>query len=123
MKYDNEVIFCIVNEGYSQTVMDAARRAGARGGTVVRSHGTANAEAEKMFGITISPQKEIVIMLVESSARDAILHALYASIGLDSPGQGIAFSMPVDGVAGVWKPSDAKPADSEAPETPETPEK
>ena len=119
MKYDNEVIFCIVNEGYSQNVMDAARRAGARGGTVVRSHGTANADAEKMFGITISPQKEIVIMLVESSVRDDILHALYGSMGLDSPGQGIAFSMPVDGVAGVWKPSDAKTADTAEPETTE----
>ena len=104
MSYENEVIFCIVNEGFSEAVMDAARRAGARGGTVIRSHGTANAEAEKMFGITISPQKEIVMMLVDASCRNDILHALYTSIGLDTPGQGIAFSMPVDGVAGVWKP-------------------
>ena len=102
--YENEVIICIVNEGFSDAVMEAARRAGARGGTVVRSHGTANAEAEKMFGVTISPQKEIVMMLVERACRDAILHALYTTIGLDSPGQGIAFSLPVDGVAGLAKP-------------------
>ena len=106
MKYENEVIFCIVNEGFSEAVMDAARRAGARGGTVMRSHGTANAEAEKMFGIMISPQKEIVMMLVDAACRNDILHALYTSIGLDTPGQGIAFSMPVDGVVGVWKPDD-----------------
>ncbi len=103
MDNEYEVIFCIVNEGFSDAVMDAARRAGATGGTVVRSRGTANAEAEKLFGITVAPQKEIVIMLVEKGVRNDILHALYSSIGLDTPGQGIAFSLPVDAATGVFK--------------------
>ena len=63
MEFEFEVIFCIVNEGFSDSVMDVARKAGATGGTVMRSRGTANAEAEKLFGITVSPQKEIVMML------------------------------------------------------------
>ena len=114
MEYENEVIFCIVNEGFSDTVMDAARRAGAKGGTVMRAHGLANAEAEKMFGITVSPQKEIIMMLVDHGSRDAILHALYSAIGLDTPGQGIAFSLPVDGVAGL--PGVTPGADGKTPE-------
>ena len=108
MVYENEVIFCIVNEGFSESVMEAASRAGARGGTVIRSRGTANAQAEKLFGITVQPQKEIVMMLVESRCRNDILHALYTSIGLETPGQGIAFSLPVDAVVGVYKPNDQK---------------
>ena len=103
MEYEYEAIFCIVNEGFSDAVMDAARRAGATGGTVVRSRGTANAEAERLFGITVAPQKEIVIMLVDADKRNDILHALYSSIGLGTPGQGIAFSLPVDAATGVFK--------------------
>ena len=53
MKYDHEVIFCIVNAGSSDAVMDAAREFGARGGTVMRARGTANPESEKYFHITV----------------------------------------------------------------------
>ena len=53
MTYNHEVIFCIVNSGFSDDVMDAARELGARGGTVIRARGTANAEAEKLFNIAI----------------------------------------------------------------------
>lgn len=108
MEFKHEVIFCIVNEGFSETVMDAARRAGATGGTVMRSRGTANTEAEKIFGITVSPQKEIVMMLVNAERRNDILHALYSAVGLDTPGQGIAFSLPVDEAVGAFKPKDNK---------------
>ena len=101
MKYTHEVIFCIVNAGFSDEVMEAARAYGARGGTVIRARGTANPEAEKTFGVTIEPEKETVMILVEASLRDDILHALYRAVGLKTPGQGIAFSMPVDSVVGL----------------------
>lgn len=100
-KYTHEAIFCIVNSGYSEAVMEAAKKGGARGGTVLNARGTAGKEAEKFFGITVQPEKEIVMILVPSTCKDDILHALYKEVGLDSPGQGIAFSMPVDGVVGI----------------------
>lgn len=96
-----EVVFCIVNEGYSDVVMDAAKEAGARGGTVIHARGTANKEAEKFFHITIQPEKEIVMILVPADIKDAVLHALYRNAGLKSEGQGIAFSMAVDDVVGM----------------------
>lgn len=99
--YKHEVIMCIVNSGFSETVMDAAREFGARGGTVIRGRGTANAEAEKLYGIAIQPEKEIVMILVDSSLKDDILHALYKAAGLKTPGQGIAFSLPVEDVVGL----------------------
>lgn len=100
-KYNHEVIFCIVNAGFTDDVMDAAREFGARGGTVIRARGTANAEAERMFNIVIHPDKEIVMILVESNIKDDVLHAIYKSVGLKTPGQGIAFSLPVDSVVGL----------------------
>ena len=100
-KFEHEVIFCIVNAGFSEAVMDAARQFGARGGTVLRARGTANPESELLFGISVQPEKEMVMILVESGLKDDILHALYREVGLNTPGQGIAFALPVDSVVGL----------------------
>ena len=99
--YEYEVIFCIVNSGYGEAVMDAARTVGARGGTIINARGTASLDAEKIFGITVQPEKEIVMILVPSELKDDILHAIYKEAGLDSAGQGIAFALPVDAVVGL----------------------
>lgn len=96
-----ELIICIVNAGYSELVMDAAKEEGARGGTVIHAKGTANKEAEQFFKITIQPEKEMVLILVPEDIKDKVLHALYKSAGLKSEGQGIAFSMPVSHVVGL----------------------
>jgi len=103
--FSHEVIFCIVNTGFSETVMEAAKDAGARGGTILNARGTANKEAESFFHIAIQPEKEIVMILVDSKIKDGVLHALYQKAGLDTMGQGIAFSLPVDNVVGLtpWK--------------------
>ena len=101
MKYKHEVIFCIVNSGYSDAVMEAAKKAGARGGTIINARGTAGKEAETFFHITVQPEKEIVMILVQKEIKDAVLNALYEEVGLDTAGQGIAFSVPVDNVVGL----------------------
>ena len=101
MKYSYEVIFCIVNNGFSDEVMDAAREFGAGGGTVIRARGTASLEAERLFNIAIQPEKEIVMILVKSNIKNDILHAIYNKVGLKTPGQGIAFSVPAESVVGI----------------------
>ncbi len=103
MEYQHEVIFCIVNSGYSEAVMDAAKKLGAKGGTVINARGTAGKEAETFFHITVQPEKEIVMILVPKKIKDEVLRALYDEVGLDSAGQGIAFSLPVDSVVGIAK--------------------
>lgn len=111
-----EVILCIVNAGYSDVVMDAAKEVGARGGTVIHARGTANKEAEQYFHITIQPDKDVVMILVPSSIKDAVLHALYQHAGLKTEGQGIAFSLPVDNVVGLSSGSTSASAPAEKPE-------
>ncbi|MBE6529327.1 MAG: P-II family nitrogen regulator [Ruminococcaceae bacterium] len=101
MKFEYEMILCIVNAGFSEAVMDAAKEIGARGGTVISARGTAAKEAERTFQITIQPEKEIVLILVPSKLRDNILHAIYQNVGLNTPGQGIAFALPVDSAVGL----------------------
>lgn len=122
-----EMVLCIVNAGFSETVMDAAREVGARGGTVIHARGTANQEAEQFFHITIQPDKEMVLILVPSEIKDDVLHAIYRSAGLKSEGQGIAFSLPVDDVVGISRPTDDKqekdgPKDNSKDDAKETPE-
>lgn len=96
-----EAILCIVNSGYSETVMQAARSCGAKGGTILNARGTAKEETEKLFNITIHPEKEIVLILVPVEIKDSILHAIYRHAGLETDGQGIAFSIPVDDIVGL----------------------
>ena len=66
----HELIICIVNTGFTDVVMDAAKEAGARGGTVVHGRGTANKEAEEFFGISVQPDKEMVMILVSSDIKE-----------------------------------------------------
>lgn len=103
-QFAHDVIFCIVNSGFSEAVMDAAKKGGAKGGTVINARGTAGKEAEKFFGITVQEEKEIVMILTSSESKDKILQNLYDEVGLNTAGQGIAFSLPVDGVVGLSAP-------------------
>jgi len=100
-KNTHEIIFCIVNSGFSEAVMEASRDCGASGGTVINARGTASKESEEIFHISIEPEKEIVMILVKKELKESILHALYQKVGLQTPGQGIAFSVPVDDVIGL----------------------
>lgn len=96
-----ELIICIVNNGFTDLVMDAARKEGARGGTIYHGRGTGNPDMEKFFGFSISPEKEIVIILIENAIKDAVLKAINKAAGLETNGKGIAFSMPVSDTVGV----------------------
>ncbi len=98
-----EMILCVVNAGYSDNVMEAAKAAGAGGGTVIHARGTANKEAEAFFNIYIQPEKDVVMMIVPSKIKDDVLNAIYDKAGLETEGQGIAFSMPVSKAIGLRK--------------------
>ncbi len=115
-KFEYELVVCIVNAGFSDAVMDAAREVGARGGTVITAKGTANKEAEAFFKIFIQPEKEMVMILVPNKIKEDVLHALYRAVGLNTPGQGIAFALPVDNVVGLTSNTDKQPEEAEKAE-------
>lgn len=91
-----ELVVCIVNAGFSQNVMEAARAAGAQGGTILRARGSANPEAEEFFNISIQPDKELLLILVPKGIKDEVIRAVYKDAGLGQEAQGIAFSLPVN---------------------------
>ena len=96
-----EVVIALVNSGFADVVMNAAREAGARGGTIIHARGTGNKELEKKYGVIITPDKEMILILVRQEIRDAVLSAIYKSAGLATDGQGIAFSLPVEEAVGL----------------------
>ena len=91
----------MVNAGFSDVVMEAAKSAGAGGGTVIHARGTANKDAESFFGISIQPEKEMVLIIVPVDIKENVLHAVYKDAGLSTAGQGIAFSLPVRDAVGL----------------------
>lgn len=96
-----EVIVVIVNEGHSDQVMDAARDAGARGGTICHARGSGNKEMEKLYGIVITPQKDMIYILVNVKIRDQVMSNINKVAGLETMGQGIIFSLPVNNISGI----------------------
>ena len=99
-KYSHEAILCIVNSGFSEAVMDAAKKAGARGGTVVKAKGT-GAEIAKFFGVSISEEKEMVYIVASRKGRDDIMRAIMEKAGRNTEAHGVVFSLPVDKVIGI----------------------
>ena len=96
-----EVIIAIINEGFSDVVMDAARENGARGGTIAHARGTGTKEIEKKYVIVITPQKEMIYILVNTKIRDQVMSAINKVAGIETKGQGIVFSLPVNDVSGL----------------------
>lgn len=96
-----DLIVSIVNKGNSETVVEASRKAGAEGGTILFGRGTGIHEQAKLFGITIEPEKELVLTLIKRDLSEKVLESIISEAMLDKPGKGIAFVLEVEKVAGI----------------------
>lgn len=94
------LLITIADKGNVDLIMEAAKSAGATGGTVVSGKGTGTNIA-KFFGVAISEEKEMVYIVAKRDFRDAIMKAIMEKAGKDSAAHGVVFSLPVDEVAGI----------------------
>lgn len=100
INYQYEVIMAISNEGCTDMVMDAARAAGAKGGTVLHGKGTGAKNAENFFKVSIASEKEMILIVASAEQKSAIMRSILESAGPGSPAGTIVFSLPVSEVAG-----------------------
>jgi len=98
---DTALIVSIVRKGWGSLVLEATLKSGARGGTVLVGRGAGINEQEKIFGMSIEPEKEIVLTVARSDLIDTILDEIIRIAELNDTGRGIAFVVPVDKLVGV----------------------
>ena len=103
-----ELLVVISNYGYNNLVMEAAREAGAGGGTVVHARGTGRERAEKFLGVTLAEEKEMTFIVTRTEKKNEIMKAIMEKAGMDSKAKSILFSLPVTETAGLrisgdWK--------------------
>ena len=95
------MIMAIVNQGFSEEVMNAARPMGASGGTVFHSRRVGTKEAMKFWKISVQEEREVVLILAQKEDTLAIMQEIGKQCGMNSKAQGIVMSLPVDGIEGL----------------------
>lgn len=109
----HSLVLAVVRKGFSDRAMNAARDAGATGGTIINARGTGSIEIGKFLGVAIEPEKELLLILTKKELRQEIMCAIYKVAGLTTEGNGLAFALPVDSVMGVTPLPTAEPKKDE----------
>ena len=99
MESSHELIIAIYEKGHTDTVMDAAREAGAAGGTTISAKGT-GAGVEKFFGLSLAAEKEMVFIVSSTEKKKDIMKSIIQKAGMDSKAHSLVFSLPVSDTAG-----------------------
>ena len=97
-----QLIVAITNTGYTDTVMEAASAAGARGGTVIHARATDAENANKFFGMAISEEREMIFLVTSSDKRADIMKSIMEKAGAHTDAQTVTFSVPLDDTAGLY---------------------
>ena len=100
LNYSYELIVAIANEGRTDQVMNAARAAGAAGGTVLHGKGTGSENAEKFYNVSIASEKEVILIVAKAEQKAGIMKAILEKAGPASEAGTLAFSLPTSEVAG-----------------------
>ncbi len=95
------MIISVVNRGYTDEVMDAAKKVGARGGTVIHARGIGTDEAGKFLGVALQPEKEIIMIVARQKEKTAIMSAISQAAGIHTKAHGFLISLPVEEFTGI----------------------
>lgn len=97
----HDLVLAVINQGYSEELMDAAREVGASGGTVFHARHISPEDTQKFWGITVQREKEVVAIITKNENKVDLMKAISIKCGIQSEAQGIILSLPVDSVAGI----------------------
>ena len=97
----HELIVAVAEQGYTELIMEAAREAGAYGGTVIHAKGTGMQAADKFMGVSLAVEKEMVFIVTQTEQKNAIMQAIMEKAGLNTKAKASTFSLPVTDTAGL----------------------
>ena len=96
-----KLIMALVKPNITDTVVDAMKKEGATGATIIPARGTGMHEAKSFFGLSIEDQTDIIVFLVEEHVVENLIKVIRLAGKFDEPGTGIAFVLPVEHIAGL----------------------
>ena len=97
-----ELLVAITNQGYTELVMDAARKVHAAGGTIIHAKGTGTDKAEKFLGVSLVAEKEMVLIVARQEKKNEIMRSIMDHAGLQTKARAVVFSLPVTDIAGMY---------------------
>ncbi len=113
---EQELLIVIGNQGYNEQIMDAARAAGARGGTVIHARGTGQEKAEKFLGISLASEKDIILIVAPTEKKTEMMQRIIREAGPGTGAGAIVFSIPVTDTAGMTLRPQSEDPDEEKQE-------
>ncbi len=96
-----ELLVVVANQGYTETIMEAARRGKAAGGTMIHAKGTGMEGAEKFLGVSLAAEKELIFIVVRREQKNEVMSAIMEDAGIETRAGAIVFSVPVTSTAGL----------------------
>ncbi len=115
---EQELLIAICNQGYNEQIMDAARKAGARGGTVIHARGTGQDKAERFLGISLASEKDIVLIVTPSEKKAEMMQSIMKEAGPGTKAAAVVFALPVTDTAGmILRPQSEELEEEEAEAT------
>ena len=97
---NKHVIIYICNHGFAYDAMQEAKKAGARGGTILHGRSSISTEKNKFFGITIHPEKELLLIVCLEEQKDVLMQSMTSVYGVSTDARGLCFSMKVEDTIG-----------------------
>lgn len=102
-KHMHELIIAVVNQKYTDNVIDSSRAAGATGATIMHTRSVNNKQAEQLIGTTLKQETDTVAILTTHEYKARIMEAIRESAGLKTEGGAVIFSLPVDSLIGIGR--------------------
>ena len=95
-EHHKNLIVISVNEGYSEDVMQVARKAGATGGTVLKGRLADFEQFAEFVDAKVDGEREMLCILAPAKISKQIMEEVNSHFGLSSPANGIIFALPTE---------------------------
>ena len=99
----HELIIAVVNQKFTDKVIDSSRAAGATGATILHTRSVNNRQAEQLVGTSFTQETDTIAFLTTYEYKAQIMEAIRENAGLKTEGRAVIFSLPVDSLIGIGR--------------------